>query len=80
MQNNAYLTNTSFFSGRPCSSIDKGYATTCYKNTQYVKGDILLDIIKESLIEKRWTIDGHHPHYLTLRCLEFGHANFDEEA
>lgn len=69
MQNTAFLENTSFSSRNPCSSIENSHTSTRHKHVGYVKGDILLDIIKEGLIEKRKII----------KFLEFSDEKSNEE-
>jgi hypothetical protein len=78
MQNKTSSADTSFFSQHPCSSIEKGHVSACHQHVGYVKGDILLDIIKEGLLEKRGVINGYHSPYSTLQILEFNHAEHDE--
>ena len=79
MQNKAFLADTQFFSRHTCSSIDKVCVIAGYKHAGYVEGDILLDIIKEGLMEKRRVIDGYR-HRLTLQRPEFGHAKSNERS
>lgn len=77
MQNKAFLADTPFLSRRTGSSIDKVCVIAGYKHTGYVEGDILLDIIKEGLMEKRRVINDYR-YRLTLQRPELGHAQSDE--
>jgi len=78
MQNKAFLIDTRFLSPYTCPSIDEGREIVGCKHAGYVKGDILLDIIKEGLIEKRRAIYSYRQHHLVLQYPEFVHEKSNE--
>ncbi len=57
MQNQAVLTDAQCFRPHTRPYMDEKRVITDYRDTGYREGDILLDIIKESLVEKRIAID-----------------------
>ncbi len=57
MQNQAVLTDAQCFRPHTRPYMDEKRIITDYRDTGYREGDILLDIIKEGLIEKRIAID-----------------------
>ena len=57
MQTQAILADARFFRPHTRPYMDEKRVITDYRDTGYREGDILLDIIKQGLVEKRIAID-----------------------